>query len=183
MNDVYTKVGTRVTGTGDNRRARNINGFKRWIGSVKTPDHTVSPYQDLSSTRHIERIESGKYIGTLRQTNEGRYILKIEDINKNPVFKLKTDKPDIYWLDATGTSSDIVGMYPSWKPTNLVHSSSIKTYNLADVEVIPDKDVSELVSSLLMELKDRKQTECFENTDDFRDKIMSDKELKAIYLI
>ncbi len=183
MAGLYSEVGTRVTGTEDNRPARNITGFKKWVGPVKTPEETLSPYRDLFSTRHIERIESGGYTGTLRQTNEGRYILKIEDINKNPVFKLKTDKPDIYWLDATSTNPYIVGMYPSWRHTNLVHSSSIKTFNLADVEVIPDKGVSEIVSSLFRELKDEKQTKRFENADDFWDEIMKDKELKAIYLI
>ena len=180
MNELGTGVGTRVTGTGDNRPAKNITGFKRWIGPVKTHDNTVSPYQDLSSTRHVERIESGGYTGTLRQTNEGKYLLKIENSNKDSVFELKTYEQDIYWLDATGTNPDIIGLNPFWKHTDLVHSIHNKSPVLE--EVISDETVSKIASSLLRELKYEKQTECFENADDFWARIR-DEDITAIYLI
>ena len=180
MNELYAGVETRETGTGDNRPAKNITGLKKWIGPLKT-QNTVSPYQDLSSTRHVERIESGDYTGTLRQTNECNYILKIEDRNKNPVFNLKTYKPDICWLDATNTNPDIIGLTPLWKHTDLVHSTHNKSHVLK--EVISDETVSKIASSLLRELKYEKQTECFENADDFWAKIKTDDDLIAIYLI
>ena len=180
MNELYAGVETRETGTGDNRPAKNITGLKKWIGPLKT-QNTVSPYQDLSSTRHVERIEFGGYTGTLRQTNEGRYILKIEDINKNPVFNLKTYESRIYWFDATDTNPDIIGLNPFWKHTDLVHSIHNKSPVLE--EVISDETVSKIASSLLRELKYEKQTKCFENADDFWDKIQTDDDLIAIYLI
>ncbi len=182
MEEQYSGNGTRVTETRMHRSARTSHAnLGTWVGPVDPQGDISSLYENLSSTRHVERIESGDYTGTLRQTNECNYILKIEDRNKNPVFNLKTYKPDICWLDATNTNPDIIGLTPLWKHTDLVHSTHNKSHVLK--EVISDETVSKIASSLLRELKYEKQTKCFENADDFWDKIQTDDDLIAIYLI
>ena len=153
MDKRYSENGTRVTGS-SNVPASSIDTDWTDVGQKTISDEVASPrYQEpTSSEEYLNARASGSLHGTIRKEPDrgNTYSLQIIDARETPVLYLRTNSPEIYFLDKPET----IGVEIFRKGTNMEPGRD----GIMRLErATKNHDEYVIASSLLMALKDEEQ--------------------------